>query len=141
MDPLSALRDFTVCSDLDKIVRVDSEFRFGSVYGFLTTQRPPTAPSKAISTPSKPSFITSTDHTPTIPTAANIGSSRSSENEVHTTTTTTSVAKTKRQARQEEHRFDTEEQGLSLKDFFEQAKGFISSDGGPPRWFSHLSGG
>ncbi|TQD74853.1 hypothetical protein C1H46_039611 [Malus baccata] len=74
-----------------------------------------------------------TDHTPTILTAANIRSGRSSENEAHTTTTTTSTAETKRQAHQEEHRFDAEEQGLILNDFFEQAKDFISSDGGPPR--------
>ncbi|RXH89205.1 hypothetical protein DVH24_031562 [Malus domestica] len=91
--------------------------------------------------PSRRLAAASTDHTPTILTAANIGSGRSSEKEAHTTTTTTSAAETKRQARQEEHRFDAEEQGLSLKDYFEQAKDFISSDGGPPRWFSPLGGG
>ncbi|CBI26279.3 unnamed protein product, partial [Vitis vinifera] len=34
MDPLSALRDFTVRGELDKIVRVGDEFRFGSDYTF-----------------------------------------------------------------------------------------------------------
>ncbi|XP_057958134.1 protein CDC73 homolog [Malania oleifera] len=34
MDPLSALRDFTVRGELDKIVRVGDEFRFGSDYIF-----------------------------------------------------------------------------------------------------------
>ncbi|XP_030543393.1 protein CDC73 homolog [Rhodamnia argentea] len=34
MDPLSALRDFTMRGDLDKIVRVGDEFRFGSDYSF-----------------------------------------------------------------------------------------------------------
>ncbi|KAM1209023.1 hypothetical protein ACFX2J_014608 [Malus domestica] len=105
------------------------------------TQKSPTAPSKAIFTPSKPSFTTLTYHTPTISTAANIESSRSFENEAHTTTTTTSAAETKRQARLEEHRFDAEEQGLSLNDLFEQAKDFISFDRGPPHWSSLLSGG
>ncbi|KAM1535872.1 hypothetical protein ACFX1Z_014829 [Malus domestica] len=35
MNPLSALRDFTVCGDLDKIVRVNDEFQFRSDYSFL----------------------------------------------------------------------------------------------------------
>ncbi|XP_050371927.1 protein CDC73 homolog [Argentina anserina] len=34
MDPLSALRDFTIRGELDKIVRVNDEFRFGSDYSF-----------------------------------------------------------------------------------------------------------
>lgn len=34
MDPLSALRDFTIRDELDKIVRVNDEFRFGSDYTF-----------------------------------------------------------------------------------------------------------
>ncbi|KAF8392381.1 hypothetical protein HHK36_022723 [Tetracentron sinense] len=34
MDPLSALRDFTVRGELDKIVRVGDEFRFGNDYAF-----------------------------------------------------------------------------------------------------------
>lgn len=34
MDPLSALRDFTVRGELDKIVRVGDELRFGSDYTF-----------------------------------------------------------------------------------------------------------
>ncbi|KAK8623727.1 hypothetical protein V6N13_065090 [Hibiscus sabdariffa] len=34
MDPLSALRDFTVRGELDKIVRVNDEFRFGTEYSF-----------------------------------------------------------------------------------------------------------
>lgn len=34
MDPLSALRDFTIRGELDKIVRVDREFRFGNEYSF-----------------------------------------------------------------------------------------------------------
>ncbi|KAF8016761.1 hypothetical protein BT93_H2094 [Corymbia citriodora subsp. variegata] len=34
MDPLSALRDFTMRGDLDKVVRVGDEFRFGSDYSF-----------------------------------------------------------------------------------------------------------
>ncbi|XP_043724301.1 protein CDC73 homolog [Telopea speciosissima] len=34
MDPLSALRDFTVRGELDKIVRVGDEFRFGNDYVF-----------------------------------------------------------------------------------------------------------
>lgn len=34
MDPLSALRDFTVRGELDKIVRFGDEFRFGSDYTF-----------------------------------------------------------------------------------------------------------
>lgn len=34
MDPLSALRDFTIRGELDKIVRVNEEFRFGSDYSF-----------------------------------------------------------------------------------------------------------
>lgn len=34
MDPLSALRDFTVRGELDKIVRVGDEFRFGGDYAF-----------------------------------------------------------------------------------------------------------
>ncbi|OVA15516.1 RNA polymerase II accessory factor [Macleaya cordata] len=34
MDPLSALRDFTVRGELDKIVRVGDEFRFGNDYSF-----------------------------------------------------------------------------------------------------------
>lgn len=93
-----------------------------------------------ISIPSRRLAAASTDHTPTILTAANIASGRSSEKEAHTTTTT-SASETKRQAGQEEHKFDAEDQGLSLKDYFEQAKDFISSDGGPPRWFSPLGGG
>ncbi|GLT99618.1 hypothetical protein SLE2022_170450 [Rubroshorea leprosula] len=34
MDPLSALRDYTIRGDLDKIVRVNDDFRFGSDYTF-----------------------------------------------------------------------------------------------------------
>ncbi|KAM0985237.1 hypothetical protein ACFX13_012760 [Malus domestica] len=34
MDPLSTLRDFTIRGELDKIVRVNDEFRFGSEYSF-----------------------------------------------------------------------------------------------------------
>lgn len=34
MDPLSALRDFTIRGDLEKIARVNDEFRFGSDYSF-----------------------------------------------------------------------------------------------------------
>ncbi|KAI3993091.1 hypothetical protein MKX01_009834 [Papaver californicum] len=34
MDPLSALRDFTVRGELDKIVKVNDEFRFGKDYSF-----------------------------------------------------------------------------------------------------------
>lgn len=34
MDPLSALRDFTIRGELDKIVRVGDEFRFGNDYTF-----------------------------------------------------------------------------------------------------------
>ncbi|XP_009345873.2 LOW QUALITY PROTEIN: protein CDC73 homolog [Pyrus x bretschneideri] len=34
MDPLSALRDFTIRGELDKIVRINDEFRFGSDYSF-----------------------------------------------------------------------------------------------------------
>ncbi|KAL6991621.1 hypothetical protein U1Q18_009732 [Sarracenia purpurea var. burkii] len=34
MDPLSALRDFTIRNELDKIVRVGDEFRFGGDYAF-----------------------------------------------------------------------------------------------------------
>ncbi|XP_031483989.1 protein CDC73 homolog [Nymphaea colorata] len=34
MDPLSALRDFTTRGDLDQIVRVGDEFRFGNAYAF-----------------------------------------------------------------------------------------------------------
>ncbi|KAE8650352.1 protein CDC73 homolog [Cucumis sativus] len=34
MDPLSALRDFTIRGELDKIVRVNDEFRFASDYSF-----------------------------------------------------------------------------------------------------------
>ncbi|KAF3457112.1 hypothetical protein FNV43_RR01769 [Rhamnella rubrinervis] len=34
MDPLSALRDFTIRGELDQIVRVNDEFRFGSDYSF-----------------------------------------------------------------------------------------------------------
>ncbi|WRX21702.1 Cell division control protein 73 [Theobroma cacao] len=34
MDPLSALRDFTIRGELDKIVRVNDEFRFGTDYSF-----------------------------------------------------------------------------------------------------------
>ncbi|GMI64232.1 PLANT HOMOLOGOUS TO PARAFIBROMIN [Hibiscus trionum] len=34
MDPLSALRDFTIRGELDKIVRVNDEFRFGTEYSF-----------------------------------------------------------------------------------------------------------
>ncbi|KAI8002384.1 hypothetical protein ACSBR2_031112 [Camellia fascicularis] len=34
MDPLSALRDFTIRNDLDKIVRIGDEFRFGGDYSF-----------------------------------------------------------------------------------------------------------
>lgn len=37
MDPLSVLRDFTVRGELDKIVRVNDEFRFGSDYTFPCT--------------------------------------------------------------------------------------------------------
>ncbi|KAK9288783.1 hypothetical protein L1049_017247 [Liquidambar formosana] len=37
MDPLSALRDFTVRGELDKIVRVNDEFRFGTDYAFPCT--------------------------------------------------------------------------------------------------------
>lgn len=37
MDPLTALRDFTVRGELDKIVRVNGEFRFGSDYTFSCT--------------------------------------------------------------------------------------------------------
>ncbi|WCJ23814.1 PLANT HOMOLOGOUS TO PARAFIBROMIN [Euphorbia peplus] len=34
MDPLSALRDFTIRGEVDKIIRVNDEFRFGSDYTF-----------------------------------------------------------------------------------------------------------
>lgn len=34
MDPLSALRDYTIRGELDRIVRVNDEFRFGSDYSF-----------------------------------------------------------------------------------------------------------
>ncbi|KAL1316955.1 hypothetical protein HN51_069067 [Arachis hypogaea] len=34
MDPLSALRDFTMRGELEKIVRVNGEFRFGEEYSF-----------------------------------------------------------------------------------------------------------
>ncbi|KAJ4851288.1 hypothetical protein Tsubulata_040049, partial [Turnera subulata] len=34
MDPLSALRDYTTREELDKIVRVNGEFRFGNEYTF-----------------------------------------------------------------------------------------------------------
>ncbi|XP_059649551.1 protein CDC73 homolog [Cornus florida] len=34
MDPLSALRDFTIAGELDKIVRVGDDFRFGTDYTF-----------------------------------------------------------------------------------------------------------
>ncbi|XP_052190523.1 protein CDC73 homolog [Diospyros lotus] len=34
MDPLSALRDYTIRNELDKIVRVGDEFRFGGEYAF-----------------------------------------------------------------------------------------------------------
>ncbi|KAE8723804.1 Hsp90 co-chaperone CDC37 [Hibiscus syriacus] len=34
MDPLSALRDFTIRGEVDKIVRVNDEFRFGTEYSF-----------------------------------------------------------------------------------------------------------
>lgn len=34
MDPLSALRDYTIRGELDRIVRVNDEFRFGSEYSF-----------------------------------------------------------------------------------------------------------
>ncbi|KAJ9182134.1 hypothetical protein P3X46_006160 [Hevea brasiliensis] len=34
MDPLSALRDFTIRGEVDKIVRVNEEFRFGTDYTF-----------------------------------------------------------------------------------------------------------
>ncbi|XP_021897127.1 protein CDC73 homolog [Carica papaya] len=34
MDPLSVLRDFTIRGELDKIVRVNDEYRFGSEYVF-----------------------------------------------------------------------------------------------------------
>ncbi|CAN0887055.1 Protein CDC73 homolog [Linum grandiflorum] len=34
MDPLSVLREYTMRGDLDKIVRVNTEFRFGSDYSF-----------------------------------------------------------------------------------------------------------
>ena len=34
MDPLSALRDFTIRGDLDKIIRINDEFRFGNEYTF-----------------------------------------------------------------------------------------------------------
>ncbi|KAI3875880.1 hypothetical protein MKW92_042054 [Papaver armeniacum] len=34
MDPLSALRDFTIRGELDKIVKVNDEFRFGKDYSF-----------------------------------------------------------------------------------------------------------
>ncbi|CAM8993330.1 unnamed protein product [Rhodiola kirilowii] len=34
MDPLSVLRDFTMRGELDEIVRVNDEFRFGSSYAF-----------------------------------------------------------------------------------------------------------
>ncbi|XXG65264.1 hypothetical protein AAC387_Pa05g3013 [Persea americana] len=37
MDPLSALRDFTIRGELDKIVRVGDEFRFGNDYSFPCT--------------------------------------------------------------------------------------------------------
>ncbi|TQD78923.1 hypothetical protein C1H46_035495 [Malus baccata] len=97
-----------------------------------------------ISTPFRRLAAVSTDHTPTSLTTENIGNGKASEKDAHTTTTK-SAAETKRQAGQEEKKLDAEEQGLSLKDYFEQAKDFISSDGGggggPPRWFSPLGGG
>jgi len=34
MDPLSALRDYTIRGEVDRIVRVNDEFRFGSEYSF-----------------------------------------------------------------------------------------------------------
>ncbi|KAM2203706.1 hypothetical protein ACFX1S_023440 [Malus domestica] len=97
-----------------------------------------------ISTPFRRLAAVSTDHTPTSLTTVNIGNGKASEKDAHTTTTK-SAAETKRQAGQEEKKLDAEEQGLSLKDYFEQAKDFISSDGGggggPPRWFSPLGCG
>lgn len=44
-----------------------------------------------------------------------------------------------RQRRRTEHQ--VLEERMSLKDFFEQAKDLIKSDGGPPRWFSPLECG
>lgn len=37
MDPLSALRDYTIRGELDKIVRVNDEYRFGSDFSFPCT--------------------------------------------------------------------------------------------------------
>lgn len=37
MDPLTALREYTIRSDLDKIVRIGDDFRFGSEYAFPVT--------------------------------------------------------------------------------------------------------
>ena len=39
MDPLSALRDFTIRGDLDKIIRLKDEFRFGNEYTFHCSTR------------------------------------------------------------------------------------------------------
>ncbi|KAJ6430080.1 hypothetical protein OIU84_021480 [Salix udensis] len=39
MDPLSALRDFTIRGDLDKIIRLKDEFRFGNEYTFPCSTR------------------------------------------------------------------------------------------------------
>ncbi|KAF3435296.1 hypothetical protein FNV43_RR22383 [Rhamnella rubrinervis] len=59
----------------------------------------------------------------------------------HTTTFVREDYRLGEQRRTEHQALEAEEERMSLKDYFEQAKDLIRSDGGPPRWFSPLECG
>lgn len=74
------------------------------------------------------------------------GEKREEEAHSHTTPVVGEENRPRRR-RKEQHRVlqleaeQQEERRMSLKDYFEQAKDLIRSDGGPPRWFSPLECG
>ncbi|XP_008231052.1 PREDICTED: acyltransferase-like protein At3g26840, chloroplastic [Prunus mume] len=100
-----------------------------------------------ISIPSRRLAAVSTDHTPTILTTVNNQTGGSSGNDAHTTTTSAAAEKKRWPGQEDQEELDAEEEEqerLSLTDFFEQAKDFVTSNGGvvgPPRWFSPLHDG
>lgn len=100
-----------------------------------------------ISIPSLRLAAVSTDHTPTILTTVNNQTGGSSGNDAHTTTTSAAAEKKRWPGQEDQEELDAEEEEqerLSLTDFFEQAKDFVTSNGGgagPPRWFSPLHDG
>ncbi|ONI20031.1 hypothetical protein PRUPE_3G311200 [Prunus persica] len=100
-----------------------------------------------ISVPSRRLAAVSTDHTPTVLTTVNNQTGGSSGKEAHTTTTSAAAEKKRWSGQEDQEELDAEEEEqerLSLTDYFEQAKDFVTSNGGgvgPPRWFSPLHDG